>query len=70
MSLPAGQGLRVREEFPTAVGGLSVIALRVQYLLHTEDGLLTITFETPQAAETEDWEKLFDAMAETAQLIT
>ena len=52
------------------VGGLPVIALRVQYLLHTEHGLLTITFETPQAADTEEWETLFDAMADTAQLIT
>ena len=69
ISLPVGQGLRVREEFPTQVEGLPVIGLRVQYLLHTEHGLLTITFETPQAAETEDWEAFFDAMAETARLI-
>ncbi|HET9105015.1 MAG TPA: hypothetical protein VFN55_16815 [Solirubrobacteraceae bacterium] len=69
ISLPVGQGLRVRDEFPTEVEGLPVIGLRVQYLLHTEHGLLTITFETPQAAETEDWETFFDAMAQTATLI-
>lgn len=69
ISLPVGQGLRIRGEFATQVEGLPVIGLRVQYLLHTEHGLLTITFETPQAAETEDWEAFFDAMAQTATLI-
>ena len=69
ITIPVGKGLRVRSEFPTTVGELPVIGLRVQYLLHTEHGLLTVTFETPQAAETEDWEQLFDAMAQTATLI-
>jgi hypothetical protein len=45
-----------------------VAALQVQYMLHTEHGLLTITLNTPQAAETEDWERLFDALAATAEL--
>ncbi len=69
ITLPVGNGLRVREEFPTVVGDLPVIGLRVQFLVQTGHGLLTITFETPQAAETEDWEALFDAMAQSATLL-
>jgi hypothetical protein len=45
-----------------------VAALQVQYLLHTEHGLLTIALDTPQAADTDEWEQLFDALAATARL--
>jgi hypothetical protein len=68
ITLPVGAGLRVRRLVPAIVGDLRVAALQVQYLLHTEHGLLTITLETPQAAETADWEHLFDALAATARL--
>jgi hypothetical protein len=68
VTLPAGPGVRVRRLVPSAVGGLPVAALQVQYLLHTEHGLLTITLTTPQAAETDDWELMFDAVAATAEL--
>jgi hypothetical protein len=68
IKLPAGSGLRVRRVVPTMVGDLPVAALQVQYLLETEHGLLAITLDTPQAAETEDWEALFDALAATARL--
>jgi hypothetical protein len=68
VTLPAGPGMRVRRLVPSQVGGLPVAALQVQYLLHTAHGLLTITLTTPQAAETEDWEQLFDALAATAEL--
>lgn len=70
ISLPVGQGLRIRSLHPSAFGELPIEALRVQYLIQTEHGLLTINFDTPQAAETEGWEKLFDAMAQTATLLT
>lgn len=69
ISLPVGKGLRVRDFFATTVGDLPVEGLRVQYLVHTEHGLLTVTFTTEQAAETEDWEGLFDAMAQSARLL-
>jgi hypothetical protein len=68
VTLPAGPGVRVRRLVPSTVGGLPVVALQLQYLLHTAHGLLTITLSTPQAAETEDWERLFDAVAATADL--
>jgi hypothetical protein len=68
VTLPAGAGLRVKRFVPAMVGDLPVAALQVQYLLQTEHGLLTITLNTPQAAETEDWEHLFDALAATAEL--
>ncbi len=68
ITLAAGSGLRVRRLVLTTVGDLPVAALQVQYLLHTEHGLLTITLDTPQAADTEDWEHLFDALAATARL--
>ena len=68
ITLPAGSGLRVRQLVPTTIGDLPVAALQVQYLLQTEHGLLTITLDTPQAADTEDWERLFDGLAATARL--
>lgn len=68
MTLPGGSGLRVRRLVPTTVGDLPVLGLQVQYLLHTEHGLLTITLDTPQAADTEDWEHMFDALAATARV--
>jgi hypothetical protein len=61
VQLPAGAGLRVRRLPQDGV-------LRVQYLLETALGLLTITFTTFQAAQTVEWERLFDAMAATAEL--
>jgi hypothetical protein len=70
VTLPVGSGIRVRHVAPAEVldGVGSLEVLRVQYLLQTELGLLTITFTTPQAAPTREWERLFDAMADTAQL--
>jgi hypothetical protein len=68
VTLPAGSGLRVKRFVPATVGDLPVAALQVQYMLHTEHGLLTITLNTPQAAQTEDWERLLDALAATAEL--
>lgn len=70
VTLPVGSGVRLRRVAPAqvlaGVGPLEV--LRVQYMLETELGLLTITFTTPQAARTREWGRLFDAMAETARL--
>jgi hypothetical protein len=70
VTLPAGSGVRLRRVAPAevlaGVGPLEV--LRIQYMLHTELGLLTITFTTPQATRTREWERLFDAMADTARL--
>lgn len=69
VTLRVGSGVRIRRVTPTEVldgfGPLEV--LRVQYLLETELGLLTITCTTPQAARTCEWERLFDAMAGTAR---
>ncbi|MGH2915266.1 MAG: hypothetical protein ACRDMX_09780, partial [Solirubrobacteraceae bacterium] len=66
ISLPVGDGVRVRRLVESRYGELPIQALQVQYLVHTDHGLLTIAFTTPQAAETEDWEALFDALAATA----
>lgn len=70
VTLPVGRGIRVRRLAPAevvhGVGPLEV--LRVQYMLQTELGLLTITFTTPQAARTREWEQLFAVMADTARL--
>lgn len=70
IELPVGSGLRVRKLGPGAeIEGEPILVLSVQYLIHTGRGLLTITLATPQAAHTEEWEELFDAMARTAELI-
>lgn len=68
--LPVGSGVRLRRVAPAQVlAGVDPLeVLRVQYMLETELGLLTITFTTPQAARTLEWERLFDAMANTAEL--
>jgi hypothetical protein len=69
ITLPVGSGLRVRHIAPdTTLDGVEIPVLRVQYLIHTGLGLLTITLTTFQAARTDDWERLFDAMAQTAML--
>jgi hypothetical protein len=69
VTLPTGSGLRVREVAPGAViDGAEIPVLRVQYLIETDAGLLTITLTTPQAEWTAEWEQLFDAMAQTAEL--
>lgn len=69
ITLPVGSGLRVRQVSGGAViDGVDIPVLSVQYLIHTSLGLLTITLTTPQAAHTEEWEHLFDAMAHTAEL--
>lgn len=70
VTLPVGSGVRICHVAPAGVlaGAGPLDVLRVQYLLETELGLLTITFTTPQAARTTEWEQLFDAMAKTAQL--
>jgi hypothetical protein len=42
--------------------------LRVQYLIHTVRGLLTMTLTTGQAPHDAVWDELFDAMAATCEL--
>lgn len=68
--LPAGAGVRVSRVAPAPilVATAPLDLLRVQYLIHTDRGLLTITFTTPQAPGAREWEPLFDAMAGTAGL--
>jgi hypothetical protein len=69
ITLPVGSGLRVRRiALDTTLDGIEIPVLRVQYLIHTGPGLLTITLTTFQAAQTEEWERLFDAIAQTAEL--
>jgi hypothetical protein len=70
VTLPAGSGLRVRHIAPAGVLGGSepLQVLRIQYLLHTVHGLLTVTFTTPQAPRAPEWNSLFDAMAATCEL--
>lgn len=69
IELPVGNGLRVRRVQDGAeIEGEPVPVLSVQYLIHTRRGLLTMTLSTPQAASTEEWEQMFDAMARTAEL--
>jgi len=69
IDLPVGSGLRVRRVQPGAeIEGEPIPVLSVQYLIHTTRGLLTMTLSTPQAASTEEWEDMFDAMARTAEL--
>lgn len=69
IELPVGSGLRVRKLEPGAeIEGEPIPVLSVQYLIHTRRGLLTLTLSTPQAASTEEWEEMFDAMARTAEL--
>jgi hypothetical protein len=70
IELPVGIGLRVRRVQDGAqIEGEPVPVLSVQYLIHTSHGLLTMTLSTPQAASTEEWEEMFDAMARTAELV-
>ncbi len=68
--LAAGPGVRLRRVAPAVVVAQAepVPVLRVEYLIEAAQGLLTITFTTPQAQRTEEWEQLFDAMARTAEL--
>jgi hypothetical protein len=69
IELPVGSGLRVRKVEPgPEIEGEPIPVLSVQYLIHTSHGLLTMTLSTPQAASTEEWEEMFDAMAQTAEL--
>ncbi|HWF55713.1 MAG TPA: hypothetical protein VG223_13825 [Solirubrobacteraceae bacterium] len=70
VALPAGSGLRVRYVEPAEVlagGGLHDV-LHLQYLLHSELGLLTITFTTLQAPDAPEWGQFFDALAATAEV--
>lgn len=48
--------------------GSEIPVLRVRYLLTTAFGLLTISLTSFRAARNAEWERLFDAMAQTAQL--
>jgi hypothetical protein len=70
VTLPAGSGLRVRHIAPAGMlaGSEPLQVLRIQYLLHTSHGLLTLTFTTPQAPRAPEWNSLFDAMAATCEL--
>jgi hypothetical protein len=69
IALPIGPGLRVRTiESGAEIEGEPIPVLTVQYLIHTNRGLLTITLSTPQAASAAEWEEMFDAMAHTAEL--
>ncbi len=70
VQLPVGSGLRVRHVAPAAVlgDGDPLPMLRIQYLLHTLQGLLTLTFTTAQAPHADVWDGLFDAMAATCEL--
>jgi hypothetical protein len=68
--LPVGTGLRIRHVAPARVlaGRPPLEMLRVQYLLDTAHGLLTITFTTAQAPHAPEWETLFDAMVATCEI--
>jgi hypothetical protein len=70
ITLPAGEGVRVRRVAPAGVlaGAEPLEMLRVQYLIHTSQGLLTVTFSTAQAPGAREWDALFDAMATTCKL--
>jgi hypothetical protein len=70
ITLPVGSGVRVLEVARTGarVAGELLRMLKVQYLIHTAHGLLTITLATAQVSATEEWEQLFDAMAATSEL--
>lgn len=69
VNLPLGSGLRIRHVAPSSVlEGERLPMLRLQYLIHTQKGLLTMTFTTAQAPEAEVWDGLFDAMAATCEL--
>jgi hypothetical protein len=69
IGLPAGDGVRMYEVvMHRTSGGSEIPVLRVRYELATAFGLLVISlacFHTERAAV---WERLFDAMAQTAQL--
>jgi hypothetical protein len=67
VTLPVGSGLRLSRVEPTELPG-RIEVLKVQYLLHTADGLLGITFTAFQGARDPAWAALFDAMAATARL--
>ncbi len=69
ITLPVGDGLRVREAIVhRSSSGSEIPVLRVRYLVHTPLGLLTVSLTTFQTARTAEWERLFDAMAQTARL--
>jgi hypothetical protein len=70
VTLPLGSGLRVRHlaQADVLAGSAPLEVLRIQYLIHTVAGLLTVTFVTPQAPRTGAWELLFDAMATTCEV--
>lgn len=72
VKLPVGAGLRVRHVAPAEVlaGREPLPMLRVQYLLHTSRGLLTLTFTTAQAPQADVWNGMFDAMAATCELVS
>jgi hypothetical protein len=70
VTVKAGSGLRVRHvsSAPALDTEETVDVLYVQYLLHTELGLLTLTFTTLQAPDAPEWEQFFDGLAATAEL--
>lgn len=70
VQLPVGGGVRVRHVAPASAlaGDEPLPMLRMQYLIHTQKGLLTMTFTTAQAPHAEVWDGLFDAMAATCEL--
>jgi hypothetical protein len=70
ITLPVGSGVRVLEVARTGarIAGEPLRMLKVQYLIDTVHGLLTITLATAQASAAEEWEQLFDAMAATSEL--
>jgi hypothetical protein len=68
---PAGSGVRVTRMTETpALPELGRAAmLSVQYLLHTDHGLLTLTFTTPQVSRPDVLQQFFDAMASTGEIV-
>jgi hypothetical protein len=70
LQLPVGGGVRVRHVAPaTALAGDEPLPmLRLQYLIHTVQGLLTLTFTTAQDPHADVWDGFFDAMAATCEL--
>lgn len=70
LELPVGSGVRITRMVQAPQLGQTGAPrmLSVQYVLHTERGLLTIGFTTGQASHPEAWTELFDAMAATAEL--
>jgi len=70
VQLPVGGGLRVRHVAPASAlaGDEPLPMLRLQYLIHTVQGLLTLTFTTAQDPHADVWNGFFDAMAATCEL--